>query len=66
MQAQSALGMSPYPATGSVQKDLESAKQSIDCLGALQEKTQGNLSAEEAHLLENILYELRLAYVEAQ
>ena len=39
------------------------AKQTIDLLGMLQEKTKGNLSAEEAKFLENLLVDLRLRYV---
>jgi hypothetical protein len=38
----------------------------IDILALLEEKTRGNLTAEERQLLETILYELRLRFVEAQ
>jgi hypothetical protein len=44
--------------------DLIGARQSIDTLGLLQEKTKGNLTAAEANFLQNCLYELRMAYVE--
>jgi uncharacterized protein DUF1844 len=44
--------------------DLIGARQSIDTLGLLQEKTKGNLTAGEANFLQNCLYELRMAYVE--
>lgn len=45
-------------------KDLPHAKQTIDALGMLQEKTKGNLSKEEEDLLKNVLFDLRLRYVE--
>jgi hypothetical protein len=44
--------------------DLIGAKQSIDTLGILQEKTKGNLTDAEQNLLQNVLYELRMAFVE--
>jgi hypothetical protein len=44
--------------------DLLGAKQTIDTLGLLQEKTKGNLSDQEQHLLQNCLYELRMGFVE--
>jgi hypothetical protein len=40
------------------------ARQSIDILGLLSEKTKGNLTGEEERLLEHVLYELRLRFVE--
>ena len=46
--------------------DLHSAGQMIDILALLEEKTKGNLSEDEEQLLETILYELRLRFVEAQ
>ncbi len=44
--------------------DLPLAKQTIDILGILQEKTKGNLTGEEERILDNVLYDLRLKYVE--
>ena len=44
--------------------DLIAARQTIDTLGLLQEKTKGNLTAQEEGFLQNVLYELRMAYVE--
>lgn len=44
--------------------DLIGARQTIDILGVLQEKTKGNLSAAEEGTLRNVLYELRMAYLE--
>jgi len=44
--------------------DLIGARQTIDTLGLLWEKTKGNLTSAEANFLQNSLYELRMAYVE--
>jgi len=57
------LGIAPDPITGEQQKDLAIAKQTIDMLAMLQEKTRGNLTEEEAQLLESMLYDLRMRYV---
>ncbi len=46
--------------------DLPGAAQMIDILALLQEKTNGNLTSDEQQLLEAVLYELRLRFVEAQ
>ncbi|HEV3485123.1 MAG TPA: DUF1844 domain-containing protein [Vicinamibacterales bacterium] len=46
--------------------NLAAAKQMIDLIAILQEKTAGNLSEPEAKLVEDLLYELRLRYVDAQ
>jgi len=45
------------------ERNLEAAKQTIDILGILKDKTRGNLSDEEERLLESLLYELRMRYV---
>jgi len=63
LQASIALGHMENPSTGKIQKDPAQAKFLIDTLAMLQEKTKGNLSKEETDLLENLLYELRLAYL---
>ena len=57
------LGMIEDPATGQKQKNLPIAKQTIDILGMLDEKTKGNLTQNEENLLKNILHDLRLMYV---
>ena len=44
--------------------DLLGAKQTIDTIGLLQDKTKGNLTEQEQHLLQNCLYELRMGFVE--
>ncbi len=64
--AQAALGIAPNPLTGKVEVRLPEAQHSIDLLALLAEKTKGNLSREEEHLLQTILYDLRLRYVEAK
>ncbi len=62
--AQMALGLSPNPITQKLEKDFTQAKQSIDLLGVLEEKTKGNLSPEEDSLMKVILSDLRMRYVE--
>jgi hypothetical protein len=57
------LGEIPDPVTGKTEKDLPLAKQTIDILGMLQDKTRGNLTADEGKLLENLLADLRWRYV---
>ena len=57
------LGAIEDPGTGKKTKNLALAKQTIDILGMLEEKTQGNLTDDEAKMLKNILYELRMLYV---
>ncbi len=57
------LGAIDDPTTGTKNKNLPMAKQTIDILSMMQEKTAGNLSEEEENLLKNILYDLRLMYV---
>jgi len=57
------LGVIEDPTTGTKNKSLPMAKQTIDILSMMQEKTAGNLSEEEENLLKNILYDLRLMYV---
>lgn len=57
------LGVLADPMTGEKGKNLSLAKQTIDVLGMLEEKTQGNLNADEANMLKSILYDLRILYV---
>jgi hypothetical protein len=60
------FGDVPDPATGkNGEANLGAAKQLIEILALLEEKTRGNLSAEERQLLEQLVYELRMRYVEA-
>ncbi len=60
------LGLVPEPDTGATAKNLELAAQNIELLSMLKEKTKGNLNAEEQHLIDGLLYDLRLKYVDAQ
>ena len=57
------LGAIEDPTTSTKNKNLPMAKQTIDILSMLQEKTVGNLSEEEENLLKNVLYDLRMMYV---
>lgn len=63
MQAWMGLGVIPNPATQKTEENPEQSKFIIDTLDILKEKTKGNLDKEESELLEHILYELHLAYV---
>ena len=57
------LGVIEDPAVNKKVKNLPLAKQTIDILGMLEKKTQGNLSEDEASMLKTMLYELRMLYV---
>jgi hypothetical protein len=59
------LGEIPEPSTEEVMKNLPLAKQTIDILGMLQEKTAGNLTEDETTLLTSVLSDLRMRYVRA-
>jgi hypothetical protein len=63
-QALAHLGEIPDPMHQAVRVDLEAARQVIDILGLLRDKTKGNLDSVEAPLLESVLYDLRMKYVE--
>ena len=64
-QALMHLGEMENPLTEKVEPDVLVAKQMIDIIGMLREKTRGNLSAGEDRLIEDILFDLRMKYVEA-
>jgi hypothetical protein len=57
------LGQIPDPNTGQAQMDRDLARHTIDTIGMLKEKTEGNLNPEEQRLIDHALTELRLAYV---
>ena len=57
------LGAIPDPNTGKMEKNLALAKQTIDILGLLREKTRNNLTQEEENLFDQMLYDLRMSYV---
>lgn len=63
-QALMHLGEIPDSATNNPVRDLAAAQQVIDILGLLREKTRGNLDRDEEGLLESILFDLRMKYVE--
>ena len=55
------------PSTGQREpQNLEAAHQMIELIAMLQEKTKGNLSADETKLVDDLLYELRMRFVQAQ
>jgi hypothetical protein len=58
------LGEVPDPETGKPMENIVVAKHTIDILAMLEEKTKGNLNAEEAKLLKDMLFELRMKYVQ--
>lgn len=62
--AQVAMGLVANPHTRVVMKDLMAAQQTIEILALLQEKTQGNLNEEEDQVLKELLYTLRMQFVE--
>jgi Domain of unknown function (DUF1844) len=59
------LGEVPNPLSGKVESDISVAKQMIDIIGMLREKTRGNLDQGEDKLVEDALFDLRMRYVEA-
>ena len=61
------FGDLPDPASGSTgESNLLAAAQVIDLLAMLQEKTSGNLDPAEAKLLDDLLFDLRMRFVQAQ
>ncbi|MEW6323350.1 MAG: DUF1844 domain-containing protein [Acidobacteriota bacterium] len=61
------FGDLPEPQSGEKRApNLEAASQIIDLLAMLEEKTRGNLTPEERRLLDEVLYDLRMRFVEAR
>ena len=61
------FGDIPDPVSGETgEANLPAAQQMIDILALIELKTRGNLTAEERQLLDQILYELRLRFIDAQ
>jgi len=56
------LGEYPDPVTGT-ERDIDLAKQTIDLLGMLKEKTRGNLTSEEERMLDAFLFDLRMRFL---
>ena len=65
-QAMVALGQAPMPGEEKVVVNLPFAKHCIDTLDILADKTKGNLTTAEDHLLSQFLYELRMLFVAVQ
>jgi len=61
-----AIGKMPAPDGQQLPIDLETGKHLIDVLGMLEQKTKGNLEESETKLLQSLLYDLRVAFVDAQ
>jgi len=57
------LGETPNPYTQKKEEDVESVRHIIDVLSMIEQKTKGNLNAEESQLLESVLYELRMKFM---
>ncbi len=64
MQVTIFLGAMPNPATNKTEENFSQAKFIIDTLDILKEKTKGNLTADEDKLLDNIVYNLKMLYLE--
>jgi len=60
------LGLLPGPGGEYIPADLANGSRTIDLLEVLQEKTRGNLTRQESNLLDDVLYELRMTYLEVQ
>lgn len=60
------LGLVQNPLSEKVEKNLELAKYTIDSIDILKAKTKGNLTEEEQEVIDNILGDLKLAYVKAE
>lgn len=58
------LGDAPDPTGAPATVSLPLARQTIDLLGLLQEKTKGNLTGAEEHMMDQVVYELRMRFVE--
>ena len=59
------MGLVPNPATQKVEKNLPAARQTIEILEILKDKTQGNLKPEEARLLDRCLHDLKMGFVQS-
>ena len=58
------LGLAPRPDSGKTEVDVEMARQNIDLLEMIRDKTKNNLTADEEKLLERVLFEVRTKFVE--
>jgi uncharacterized protein DUF1844 len=64
-QISTLLGQQPNPMTGKTEVRLDMAKHFIDTLSILEEKTKGNLTADEASLLSAVLHQSRVGFIAA-
>ncbi|HTS68672.1 MAG TPA: DUF1844 domain-containing protein [Terriglobia bacterium] len=60
------LGLMPGPGGERIPADMPNARRTVDLLQVLQEKTKGNLTPNETRLLDDVLYELRMTFMELQ
>ena len=58
------MGKLPNPVTGKIERDLEQARLSIDMIEMLHAKTAGTRTADESELLDKVLFELRMNFVD--
>ena len=58
------LGDAPHPESERVERNLPLARQTIDLLALLEEKTKGNLTGDEERMLHQIIYDLRMRFVD--
>lgn len=58
------LGLMADPVSGNKEANLKAAREMIDLIGLLQEKTKGNLTSTESQLIDAVLFDLRMTYVE--
>jgi hypothetical protein len=58
------LGEAPHPDTNAIEMNLPLARQTIDLIGLIEEKSKGNLTGDEERILGQVLYDLRLRFVE--
>lgn len=61
-----ALGLSPNPTTGKMEKDVKLARFNIDLLSVLQDKTRNNLSEDEKKFLDFMVSDLQMRFIQAQ
>jgi hypothetical protein len=59
-----ALGQVPHPATGRAEAHRNQAQYLIDTIEVLQQKTNGNLTPDEAQMIETLLHQLRMAFID--
>ncbi len=58
------MGKLTNPLTGKVERDLHQAKITVDMLGMIQKKTEGNLDENEERILDTVMLELQMNYVD--